>query len=41
MDKKVKDAQQRMFPNRQAAIEHFRKRGVLTRNGNLTKVYGG
>ena len=41
MDEKVRDAQHRMFPPRQAAIDHFRKRGVLTRTGKLTKNYGG
>jgi hypothetical protein len=41
MDKKVHDAERRLFPNRQAAIDHFHKRGVLTANGNLTKAYGG
>lgn len=41
MDEKVRDAQHRMFPTRQAAIDHFRKRGILTRTGKLTKNYGG
>jgi hypothetical protein len=39
MDEKVQEAQARMFPNRQAVIDHFHKRGVLTRAGNLTKGY--
>lgn len=39
MDKVVDAAQRRMFPTRQAAIEHFRKRGVLTSTGNLTKAF--
>lgn len=41
MLQKVNEAQSRMFPDRQAAIEHFRKQGVLTPAGNLTKAYGG
>lgn len=38
MEKKVQQAQDRMFPNRQAVIDHFHKRGVLTRSGNLSKT---
>ena len=41
MAKKVRDAQRRMFPTRQAFIDHFHKQGVLTPSGKLTKRYGG
>ncbi|MBU1358840.1 MAG: hypothetical protein KKC79_08710 [Gammaproteobacteria bacterium] len=41
MAKKVKEAQHRLFPDRKAALAHFRKQGVLTPSGNLTKAYGG
>lgn len=37
----VKKAQTKLFPTREAAIEHFRKQGVLTKGGKLTKAYGG
>jgi hypothetical protein len=41
MEAAVKRAQKKLFPTREAAIEHFRKQGVLTRSGKLTKAYGG
>lgn len=41
MHKKILDAQHRMFPDREAAIAYFHKRGVLTPKGNLTKASGG
>lgn len=41
MQAAVKRAEKQMFPNREAALEHFRKKGVLTPTGKLTKAYGG
>ncbi len=41
MDAAIKKAQNRLFPTREAAIEHFHKIGVLTKTGKLTKNYGG
>ncbi len=41
MEAAIKRAQGKLFPNREAAIKHFRKQGVLTKSGKLTKAYGG
>lgn len=41
MEQKILAAQKRMFPTREAAIQHFSKKGVLTPTGHLTKAYGG
>lgn len=41
MEVMVRQAATRLFPSRAATIEHFRKQGVLTRSGKLTKAYGG
>jgi hypothetical protein len=41
MQAAVKRAEKKLFPTREAAIEHFRKQGVLTKSGKLTKAYGG
>ncbi len=41
METAIKQAQKRLFPTREAAIEHLRKSGALTKTGKLTKNYGG
>ncbi|MNL07223.1 hypothetical protein D3C87_1278940 [compost metagenome] len=41
MDAKIEEAQRRLFPTREATIEYFHKRGVLTRTGKLTRAFGG
>lgn len=39
MDARIEQAQHDLFPTRQAAIDHFKKLGVLTPAGRLTKAY--
>lgn len=41
MDERIRAAQKSMFPDREAALAYFKKRGVLTAAGNLTKAFGG